>query len=34
MKSTLSDFFTWCESVHAFPQSKFGRAIDYALSQR
>lgn len=34
LKSTMSDFFTWCESVHALPQSKFGRAIDYALSQR
>ncbi|EPC17565.1 Transposase [Lacticaseibacillus paracasei subsp. paracasei Lpp230] len=34
LKSTMFDFCTWCESVHALPQSKFGRAIDYALSQR
>ena len=34
LKSTISDFFTWCEGVHALPQSKFGRAIDYAFSRR
>ncbi|WP_123022565.1 IS66 family transposase [Lacticaseibacillus paracasei] len=34
MKSILSDFFTWCESVHALSQSKLGCVIGYALSQR
>ncbi len=30
----MSDFFTWCKSVHTLPQSKFGSVTDYAFSQR
>ncbi|ARY90906.1 IS66 family transposase [Lacticaseibacillus styriensis] len=34
LKEELSKFFTWCETLHVLPQSKLGRAVDYALSQR
>ncbi|MCZ2766913.1 IS66 family transposase [Lacticaseibacillus paracasei] len=33
-KTELSIFYAWCESTNTLPQSKLGRAIAYALSQR
>lgn len=33
-KTEMTKFFTWCENIHILPQSKLGRAIEYALSQR
>lgn len=34
LKTEMTKFFTWCENIHVLPQSKLGRAIEYALSQR
>ena len=34
LKTEMTKFFTWCENIHTLPQSKLGRAIEYALSQR
>lgn len=34
LKTEMTKFFTWRENIHVLPQSKLGRAIEYALSQR